>query len=87
MLLRNLSNATQALDLHATDPDDDAQAPSSPRGRDARAGDTREVAVTTTARRRPLIGRVQSYPFRVIATPAGGEVGEHREPIGGVDGC
>lgn len=86
VLLRNLSNATQALDLHATDPDDALKLELASEGVMLEPGDTREVAVTATARRRPLIGRVQSYPFRVIATPAGGEVGEHREPIGGVDG-
>jgi hypothetical protein len=49
-------------------------------------GDARDVAVTATPRRQPLIGTAQSYPFRVIVTPAGSRAGEQLEPMGGVDG-
>jgi hypothetical protein len=86
LLLRNQSNATQALDLRATDPDAALELRLGVEGVLLEPGDTREVAVTAMARRRPLIGTAQSFPFRVIMTPAGGEVGEQLEPLGGVDG-
>jgi hypothetical protein len=85
VLLRNMSNATQALDLRATDPDAGLTLELAAEGVMLEPGDSREVGVTATPRQRPLIGRARSYPFRVIATP-GGEVGEQLEPIGGVDG-